>query len=63
MTRPASSRGAAAFWTCFPRTSDAPVRIELFGDEIESLRGFDVTSQRSIRKQANVELPRPAKSG
>ena len=45
---PASFRGAAAFWTVFSSTADAPVRIELFGDEIESMRVFDVASQRSI---------------
>ena len=31
----------------FPTTSEAPVRIEFFGDEIESLKFFNVDSQRS----------------
>ncbi|HID63523.1 MAG TPA: transcription-repair coupling factor, partial [Anaerolineae bacterium] len=31
----------------FPPASSWPVRIELFGDQIESLRTFDPTSQRS----------------
>jgi transcription-repair coupling factor (superfamily II helicase) len=31
----------------FPRDADEPVRIELFGDEVESLRVFDPESQRS----------------
>ncbi len=31
----------------WPATMDAPIRIELFGDEIESLRRFDPTTQRS----------------
>ena len=31
----------------FPITVDQPVRIELFGDEVDSLRHFDVESQRS----------------
>jgi transcription-repair coupling factor (superfamily II helicase) len=31
----------------FPPASHDPVRIEWFGDEIDSLRPFDVTSQRS----------------
>jgi transcription-repair coupling factor (superfamily II helicase) len=31
----------------FPATSDQPVRIELFGDEIETLRRFDPATQRS----------------
>lgn len=36
----------------FPINSDMPYRIELFGDEIDSIRTFDVDSQKS---QENVE--------
>lgn len=32
----------------YPLTEEVPVRIELWGDEIDSLRTFDVESQRSI---------------
>ncbi|MEX2310806.1 MAG: transcription-repair coupling factor [Pirellulales bacterium] len=32
----------------FPPDADDPVRIELFGDEVESIRRFDVASQRSL---------------
>ena len=32
----------------FPPVSDNPARVEFFGDEIESLREFSVTSQRSV---------------
>ena len=32
----------------YPWTSDDPVRIEFFGDEVESIRTFNVISQRSI---------------
>jgi transcription-repair coupling factor (superfamily II helicase) len=35
---------------------DRPVRIELFGDEIESLRRFDLTSQRSLETLPHIEL-------
>ncbi len=38
----------------FPLTDDNPVRIELFGDEIESIRSFDVLSQRSIEKHSEI---------
>ena len=31
----------------FPSTSDTPVRIDLFGDEVDRLTAFDVTDQRS----------------
>lgn len=37
----------------FPLTEEAPYRIELWGDEIDSIRSFDVESQRSIE---NVEF-------
>ncbi len=32
----------------FPLTEENPVRIELWGDEVDSIRTFDVESQRSI---------------
>ncbi len=35
---------------------DQPVRIELFGDEIESIRRFDIASQRSIETLDRVEI-------
>lgn len=35
---------------------DAPVRVELFGDEIESIRHFEVSSQRSMQKLDSVSL-------
>jgi transcription-repair coupling factor (superfamily II helicase) len=31
----------------FPSTSETPLRIEFFGDEIDSMKSFDVDSQRS----------------
>lgn len=41
-----SIRGGIA--DIFPPYLDAPLRIEFFGDEIESIRTFDVISQRSL---------------
>ncbi len=35
---------------------DRPVRVELFGDEIESLRTFDTITQRSIAAVESVDL-------
>ena len=32
----------------FPLTEECPLRVEFFGDEIDSIREFDVESQRSI---------------
>lgn len=34
----------------FPLTEEVPYRIELWGDEIDSIRTFDVNSQRSIEQ-------------
>ena len=40
----------------FPPTSMYPYRIELFGDEIDSIRTFNVESQRSIEKVNSIEI-------
>lgn len=34
----------------FPLTEECPYRIELWGDEVDSIRSFDVESQRSIEE-------------
>jgi transcription-repair coupling factor (superfamily II helicase) len=38
----------------FPSTSDAPVRLELFGDEIEAIKSFDVDTQKSAVEQEDL---------
>jgi transcription-repair coupling factor (superfamily II helicase) len=43
----------------FPPTDDLPLRIELFGDEIESLRRYDPGSQRSLQSVEQATI-RPA---
>lgn len=40
----------------FPPIAVYPFRIELFGDEIESIRTFNIESQRSIEKVKSIEL-------
>src|SRR5579872_818842 len=40
----------------FPVTMARPVRIEFFGDEIESLRTFDQVSQRSLNPIASFVI-------
>ena len=40
----------------FPSTADAPVRIDLWGDEVDRLTGFSVGDQRSTHDLACVEL-------
>ncbi|WP_082869190.1 transcription-repair coupling factor [Oleiphilus sp. HI0125] len=40
----------------YPMGSEFPIRIELFDDEIESLRSFDPETQRSKEKLKSIEL-------
>ncbi len=40
----------------FPLGLDNPVRIEFFGDEIESIRLFDLDSHRSIKRLDKIEI-------
>ena len=40
----------------FPLTEESPVRIELWGDEIDSMRSFDVESQRSIENLEEIRI-------
>ena len=49
-----SSRGGIL--DVFPTDATDPVRIEFFGDEIESIRPFDVESQRSLDRWTSVTL-------
>jgi len=52
----ASSRGGAASSTRFPAGQPLPVRIEWFGDEIDSLRAFDPDDQRGVGKVGQTVL-------
>jgi transcription-repair coupling factor (superfamily II helicase) len=45
-----------AIMDIFPMGSDLPYRIDLFDDELESLRTFDPETQRSIDKVSSVNL-------
>ena len=40
----------------FDLTEENPYRIELWGDEVESVRSFDVLSQRSIERLESVRI-------
>jgi transcription-repair coupling factor (superfamily II helicase) len=40
----------------FPTCSTYPYRVELFGDEIESIRTFNTESQRSIEKVREINI-------
>ena len=40
----------------YPLTEDNPIRIELWGDEIDSIRSFDAESQRSLENLQEITL-------
>ena len=40
----------------FPLDSDCPVRIEFFGDKIESIRRYDLLTQRSIENLNSISI-------
>jgi transcription-repair coupling factor (superfamily II helicase) len=40
----------------FPATEEQPLRVEFFGDEVESIRQFDVDTQRSIKEVEGMVL-------
>ena len=40
----------------FPLTEECPYRIELWGDDVDSIRSFDVESQRSIEQVDSVNI-------
>lgn len=41
----------------WPAGADDPIRVEFFGDEIESMRTFDPETQRSIEHTSEVVVP------
>jgi transcription-repair coupling factor (superfamily II helicase) len=47
----------------FPWSSARPYRIEFWGDEIESIREFDILSQRSIKKSESLAITGMEKYG
>jgi transcription-repair coupling factor (superfamily II helicase) len=40
----------------FPPTDECPFRIELWGDEVDSIRTFDISSQRSIERITKMSI-------
>ena len=40
----------------YPLTEETPIRIELWGDEVDSIRTFDVESQRSIENLQEIVI-------
>lgn len=40
----------------FPENYESPLRIEFFGETIESIREFDITTQRSVRELSSIKI-------
>jgi transcription-repair coupling factor (superfamily II helicase) len=40
----------------FPESYHTPVRVEFFGDTIESIREFDISTQRSLKKISSIRM-------
>ncbi len=47
----------------YPSTADGPVRIDCFGDEVESLRAFSLFTQKTIRPLTRVGIWTAAEPG
>jgi transcription-repair coupling factor (superfamily II helicase) len=56
VSRPGQFSRRGGILDVFPSASESPVRMELFGDEIERLRRFDVSTQRSIGPVSEVRV-------
>ena len=41
----------------FPINSEYPIRVELFDDEVDSIRTFDIETQRSIDSIKSIDIP------
>jgi transcription-repair coupling factor (superfamily II helicase) len=53
---PGSFARRGGIFDLFAPDWERPVRVELFGDEIESLRSFDTVSQRSVATLERIDL-------
>ncbi len=57
VTEPGTFSRRGGIVDVFPLTADQPVRIELWGEEVESLRTFDPATQRSLTTLDAVTIP------
>ncbi|MDX2162862.1 MAG: transcription-repair coupling factor [bacterium] len=57
VTEPGKFSRRGGILDVFPLATDRPVRIEFFGDEIDSIRTFDPSSQRSTGRIDRVIIP------
>lgn len=40
----------------FPENYDSPIRIEFFGESVDSIREFDITTQRSVKEVKQIKI-------
>ncbi len=57
----ASSPSAGGVIDVYPPAAEEPVRLDLFGDTLESIRAFDPETQRSTRQLREIRLRRSAR--
>ena len=48
--------GGGAVIDVFPPSAEEPVRLDLFGDTLESIRAFDPETQRSTKQLTSIDL-------
>jgi len=60
VTSPAEFSVRGGIIDIYPSTSDYPIRLEMFDDEIDSMRYFDADTQRSLEKLSEITIG-PAK--
>ena len=53
---PGTFSGRGGIVDIFPPSEDQPIRIEFFGDEIESVRPFNVSTQRSTAQHTALSI-------
>jgi transcription-repair coupling factor (superfamily II helicase) len=56
VTSPGEAARRGGIIDVWPPSEDAPLRIELFGDEVESIRAFDAATQRSYGLRDAVRI-------
>ena len=58
--RPGEFAARGSVVDIFPAQGECPVRLDFFGDEIESIKDFDIASQRSLEGRGLAEI-RPSR--
>ena len=53
---PGTFTGRGGIVDIFPPSEDQPIRIEFFGDEIDSVRPFNVSTQRSTAQHTSLAI-------